>query len=229
MIKIQKTYLAILFTGLIVLQGCASSGLFGRRSLLADSQVAGDLSSSARTRAIEALQTALDSPSSAAVTWRDESSGDWGIVRPGQPSISGLTGERRRLGVPPGLFVGAPLETALGDYDLKRNANVRLGPFTTARKLTTLASGTHISALGRENVGDWILAARDDVVLGYIYAPLLKKSAGGDLVLAGGPSVTPTYCRAFTNEIRLVDGREEKSEGFACRDAAGQWHLTAKG
>ncbi len=228
MIIKEKKFLSLVLLSLIFIQGCASTGMFGRRSLLADSALAGDLPSSARTSAIQAMETVLGSEGNAAVTWRSETSADWGIVRPGMASIMGLTEGRTRLGVPAGLYADAPLETALGEYDLARNANVRLGPFTTTKKLTTLASGTHIRALGRENVGDWILAARDDVVLGYIYGPLLKKSSGGDLVLAGGPSVVPTYCRAFSHEIHLADGRQENLEGVACRDAVGQWRLAPK-
>ena len=225
---IENTYFIFFLLSFVFIQGCASPGMFGRRSLLADSALARDLPGSARSSAIQAMETALASKGSSAVTWRDEASGDWGVVRLGQASIMGLTPGRTRLGAPAGLYVGAPLETALGEYDLARNANVRLGPFTTARKLTTLASGLHVRALGRENVGDWILVARDDVALGYIYGPLLKKSMAGDLILAGGPSVVPTYCRAFTHEIRLRDGRSETWEGRACRSTNGQWRLAPK-
>ncbi len=208
--------------------GCESAGFLSNRSLLADSTLAGALNSADRALALATMEKALNSPASAPLFWRSaasEAGGASGIVRPGRAFLLGLTEGRTAIEAPVGLHTGTALETALGQYVLRRNGNVRLAPTTTARRLTTLARGTRVKALGRDNATDWYLVARDGVVLGYVYGPLLRKVAGEDLVLAGGPSVVPTYCRSFSYDLRLGDGRKESVQGVACRSSDGRWSL----
>ncbi len=206
------------------LVACASGSISGGGALVEGTPVASRLARSDLPDADSAVKAALNAPGSTAAPWRGRS-GNSGTVTPGDVLIAGLSDGGEMYPAPPGLFVNAPVETALGDFRVARSANFRLGPNTSYRRLGTLGAGTTVRALGRDNSSDWYLIANSGRIMGYIYGPLMEKVSSGELMLAGGPTVTPDYCRAFTHEVRLRDGETDVWRGTACRGKAGYWSL----
>ncbi len=192
-------------------------------SLATGPKLVRELSNKERDQAHEAIELALNAPGFLETRWGRQGDGNSGRVTPGTGLIAGLTEGREIFRAPAGINVRTPLETALGNYLLVQNANIRLGPTTSARRLITLNGGTQVRAIGRDNKSNWYLIARVDTVVGYIYGPLMEKVASGDFMLTGGPTLLPTYCRAFLHEIRLEDGRSEKWSGTACQKRNGSW------
>lgn len=58
------------------------------------------------------------------------------------------------------------------DHAVRKNANVRRAPATSAARLTTLPSGTRVHVLGQK--GDWLRVALTDGRTGFIFAELVE-------------------------------------------------------
>ncbi len=226
--KISKTkavFSIVMLGASVFLAGCEAVNFAPGRSLVTGPRLARELTNKERDQAGEAIEFALNAPGTLPIRWGKEGEGNSGRVTPGTVLIIGLTDGREIFRAPVGIHVATPLETVLGHYRLVRNANVRLGPTISARRLTTLPRGTQVRAVGRDNQTNWYLIARVDTVVGYIYGPLMEKVADDDLVLTGGPTVLPTYCRAFLHDIRMDDGRSEKWSSAACLKRNGNWAI----
>ena len=222
----SKAFFLFLTFGLSVfLAGCEAVSFGSRSSFVPGPQLIRELSRAERADATAAMELALNAAGTTPARWGSAPNDNSGRVTPGTALMAGLTDGGDVFKAPLGIHVDTHLETALGNYRLVRNSNVRLGPTTAARRLTTLQSGTRVRALGRNNASNWYLIARNGRVVGYIYGPLMEEVRGGALVLAGGPTVLPKYCRAFTHDIRLRDGRREKWSGAACQRRNGRWEI----
>lgn len=115
------------------------------------------------------------------------------------------------------------LEPKAGDFVTTTNSNVRSGPSTEFTILTTLNRNTRVRALGKAENANWLLVARGDEALGYIFGNLLKPVGGGDLLLAGGSSGRLRICRELTY---LYPAQGAASRGWyngACRIGKGNW------
>ncbi|MEM8986583.1 MAG: SH3 domain-containing protein [Pseudomonadota bacterium] len=123
-----------------------------------------------------------------------------------------------------GLDLSHALETDLGAYVLKTDANIRLAPSTDGKKTMTLPSGARFTALGRVAQDEWLLVGRDGVAIGYVYEPLAGPAPGRDLVLAGGPTRTPALCREYT-QTAVIGADQDLWRGAACRAGDGRWRL----
>lgn len=171
-----------------------------------------------------AFEQAMAAPVGTSTNWQDRRSMSGGTVTAGESYLTNVDFARgRRLIAPVGLYTNDPLEPDQGDYEVKSNTNVRLGPNTNAPIANTLTEGTVLESAGRVRGGEWLLMARGGVVIGYMYGPLLERRDGGDLLLAGGTARTPTYCRDYSQSLRLRGGSYDEWTGTACRDASGRW------
>ncbi len=224
--KAKVVFAIVTLVASVFLASCGAVNFVpGRSSLATGPRLVREFSNKERDQANAAIELALNAPGALSTRWGKEGDGNSGRVTPGTGLITGLTDGREIFRAPAGIHVATPLETALGQYRLVQNANVRLGPTISARRLTTLPGGTQVRAIGRDNRTNWYLIVRVDTVVGYIYGPLMEKVADDDLVLTGGPTVRPTYCRAFLHDIRMDDGRSEKWSGAACRKPNGNWAI----
>ncbi len=171
-----------------------------------------------------AFLAAMAGPENTTAQWANRRSGASGMVTAGEAYLRNVDFARgRRLNAPIGLYTDYPLEPAQGDFEVKSNANVRLGPNTDSPVLNTITEGTVLEAAGRVRGQDWYLMARGGAAIGYMYGPLLEQRDGGDLLLAGGTSRTPTYCRDFRQTMRVPGGGDDSWSGTACRDRGNLW------
>lgn len=65
-------------------------------------------------------------------------------------------------------------------YVATRSSNVRSGPSTQHSRVGSLRSGEQFTAVGRVSDAPWIMVAKKEVTVGYVYAPLVKPSTGQD-------------------------------------------------
>lgn len=61
-------------------------------------------------------------------------------------------------------------------YVTLKNANVRERPDIESGRVTMLAKGTHVTALGRVENGNWYLVARDGEKLGYVFGSFIAET-----------------------------------------------------
>ncbi len=173
-----------------------------------------------------AFLSAMASEPNTSMNWSARRTGAHGMVIAGDAYLRDVDFARgRRLNAPIGLYTDHPLEPTQGDYEVKQNTNVRLGPNTNSPIVNTLTEGTVLEAAGRVRGQQWLLMARGGAVIGYMYEPLLEQRDGGDLLLAGGTSRTPTYCRDYRQTLRLPGGIDDSWSGTACRDRQGRWYI----
>ena len=132
------------------------------------------------------------------------------------------------LDIKDGIVVDWPLETDQGPYVLVKNSNIRMGPSTDYGVLETLPAGTGVEGIGKVVDDDWMLIARDDRAIGYVFVPLLEKAPGAELLtLAGGPTRQPFLCREFEQNLD-VNGQKDRWRGLACNFKDG-WGLVGGG
>lgn len=119
-------------------------------------------------------------------------------------------------------FNGA-FETEQGLHALKGEANLRAGPSMQATVIRKLAAGAAVDGVGKAVGKPWMLVAIDGVIRGYVHESLLVKAPGTELELAGGPTRSAHYCRAFEQTLTYF-GRTERWSGAACNRGEG-WRL----
>ena len=213
--------------GLIVLlplvAACETTGFGGAATLIPKQGLFQTMTGADRAAAAEAINTALMLNSEKPVSWRNPETGQAGVVRPGEALVAGLSESGIKYVAPGGLSVDNPLETALGNYVLTRNANIRLGASTDFQRVRTLDKGTELAAMGRDSKTGWYLVALDGLIIGYVSDTLVKQSRSGMSFLAGGPTVRAQYCRFFTHDLVLRDGRKDSFSQTVCRRANGRW------
>lgn len=177
-------------------------------------------------RDAQALETAFVAAlgSGEAQSWRGARAA--GAVTPAGWSLGNLKSDptQRIPAARSDLDLDPTMETDLGLYVLTRNSNVRTGPGTGSAIAETLPSGAGVDIVGRVVGGDWMLAATDNVVRGYIYRNLMIKAPGTELELAGGPRRKAVLCREFVQRLTL-GGERDQWRGAACKNEAGDWRL----
>ena len=218
----------------LILSGCASSDLGGLGNVLNSSPVNYASGSILGTKLPEKDQRDLQPVFTQAITngangerydWQGPASFGW--VKAKENLLGNLRpNEADRLPYPKGLDLSFNLETEKGLYVLTRNANVRLGPSTDYGVITQLESGTGLDIIGQVENGEWMLAAVNDRIVGYIFAGLMIKAPGTELELAGGPTRKPVACRSFEQRISF-QGRSDRWNGVACFEGD-EWVLTAR-
>ncbi len=227
---------ALIVGGLaLVLSGCVTVGGGSSRRAMPDEVLAGVAYGSSYRSYItgrderqmsRAFRVAMDSPVGADATWRTRRTGSRGEITGGEAYLLNVDYARgRRLIAPIGLYTNYPLEPAQGDYQLSSNTNVRLGASTSSPIADTLDEGTVVEAAGQVRGRDWMLMARDGIIIGYMYSPLLELREGGDMLLAGGSARTPTYCRSYSQSLFLSNGIDDRWTGAACRNTRGRWYI----
>lgn len=147
-----------------------------------------------------------------------------GAVTPGAYLVGNLKPAGIMLPVAAPLTLNESFETELGNYALTGKANLRAGPSTEARVLGQFESGTGVDVVGKVAGKPWMLVATGGEVRGFVHESLMIRAPGeDDLTLAGGPTRTPTLCRAFNQRLTLF-GRTDRWSGIACKDG-GEWRL----
>ncbi|MEO1250904.1 MAG: SH3 domain-containing protein [Pseudomonadota bacterium] len=149
-----------------------------------------------------------------------------GEVIPGGYSLANLRADptSRIPAARADLVLEPVLETELGLFALTRNSNVRLGPGTNHEVTQTLPSGAGVDVVGKVAGGDWMLAAVDGVVRGYVHKNLMIKAPGAELELAGGPRRQARLCREFRQTMRRYS-EDDAWAGAACLSESGEWRL----
>ncbi|MFQ5954534.1 MAG: caspase family protein, partial [Kiloniellales bacterium] len=94
-----------------------------------------------------------------------------------------------------------PVEIA---FMLDRDANVRAKPSSRARRVTTLAKGTRVLAVGKASVGawTWYRVRHGDRDLGFVRADLLRRAPTGETTSAAKPITEAEVEITFWNSIK---------------------------
>jgi len=162
--------------------------------------------------------------------WANGRTGARGEVIAGEAFLQNVDYARgHRLRAPVGLETRWALEPAQGDYTTTTNTNVRLGAGTSSLLAGTLPEGSVVEAVGSTQGAPWMLVARNGEVIGYMHTDFLEQREGGDLLLAGGASRQPTYCRSFEQTLSLRNGPSDRWRGDACQTPMGEWQVQGRG
>ena len=167
-----------------------------------------------------AAENALDRGGSQ--SWNNPQTGASGNVRvistsngqASNPAPVSMSGMRFAAGVEPVSNYAA----ASGRYKSSNTVNLRGAPSTSAPVVGKLRPGETIDAVARVSGGDWILAARDGVAIGYVAQSVVRPVAAGQ-TYAGGAET----CRTFDQTIQTQGGSPETQRYTACKGANGEW------
>lgn len=108
---------------------------------------------------------------------------------------------------------------------------MRSGASTDATVITGLSGGDIVEAVGRTDNG-WLLVARNDRTLGYVYAPLMEKVGNTPASFLKNTQEMPLVldvkaeCRDVTRTVRLKDGSQEQDRAKFCKGPSG-WEKVA--
>jgi len=131
--------------------------------------------------------------------------------------------------VPPLDFIGE-------DYTATSNVNVRGGPGTDYKVVSTLDKGATTRVVGKVTDQNWYMISQNDVASGFVSAGLLKP--GGTSTMAT-PAAAPapasseiatadvsatSTCRVVTQQVTLKNGQTESQDVKACRGPNG-WEI----
>lgn len=169
-------------------------------------------------------QVASSSSSAPNLKWRNNQTGTKGRVKGGAVLLVGFnSGEE--IEAPMYLDTRVALEPIAGSYATPSNTNVRLAPSLKGARALMLAKNTQVRALARTPERDWVLVAQKEKVIGFIFASLLTKVGGGDLLLSGGGAKQPELCRELTYDITLNSGRTDAWVNGACKTNGSGWKI----
>lgn len=154
--------------------------------------------------------------------WSNPVTGSSGSVRSGVVYLVGFNAGAE-LEAPVGLDVSVLLEPAAGDYITNANANVRLSPEVNGERVTLLRRGNRVKVIAHEPAQGWYLITSGGRVAGYVFAALLDKADGGDLLLVGGDIQYPKLCRELTYKMAFSSGKSDEWLNGACRERRGRW------
>jgi hypothetical protein len=157
-------------------------------------------------------------------TWKNDATGSSGTVRPGTVFLVGFN-SGSEIEAPLSLDTSPRLEPTAGDYVTTANTNVRLSPRVRGKKALLLPEGSIIKAVAYEPIERWYLVAKDDRVLGYVYAELVTKTSGGDLLLAGGGKQYAKLCRELTYKMLFSTGTKDEWLNGACKEGSKTWKI----
>jgi len=104
-----------------------------------------------------------------------------------------------------------------GDYTARSTANLRSSPSTTGKIVGKLAAGERVEVLAGAPNSNWVLVGRSGYGVGYVSAALL--SQGGYAQAAS--------CRIIDASISTKGAAPTAERYSACKDAKGEWQLTA--
>lgn len=162
--------------------------------------------------------------SHAQVTWSNPVTGSSGSVRSGVVYLVGFNAGVE-MQAPVRLDVSVLLEPTAGDYITNANANVRLSPEVGGEKVTLLRRGNRVKAIAHEPAQGWYLVTSGDRVIGYVFADLLDKADGGDLLLVGGDIQYPKLCRELTYKMKFSSGKSDEWLNGVCREKNRRWSV----
>jgi len=89
-------------------------------------------------------------------------------------------------------------------YVATKSSNVRSGPSTQHSRVGSLRSGEEFTAVGRVTNAPWIMVAKNEVTVGYVYAPLVTASTARE----------QTSLRAAVNLDDIQDEQPIRVEGI---------------
>ena len=159
-----------------------------------------------------------------AAAWTNNETGSSGSVKPGVVYLVGFNAGAE-IESPVYLDTTPMLEPIAGNYITTSNSNVRLAPEIRAPRNALVEKDTRVSVIAYEPTRRWYLIAQDNKVLGYVFADLITKIEGGDLLLAGGDRQTPRLCRELTYKMLFKTGSEDEWLNGACRQGHDDWSI----
>ena len=144
-----------------------------------------------------ALETVADGQSS---TWSNPETGATAVITP-----TASRTETRSVAIVRDKTVAAPppLEIVGETFIANRNANVRQAPGTDAAVIETLPAGSRIQAVGKVVGSEWILVARNNRSIGYVFAPLLAPAP--QVAAVPFPESATAYETAGTSSAAAID------------------------
>lgn len=154
--------------------------------------------------------------------WSSSATGSFGSVQSGVVYLVNFNAGEE-IEAPLALDTTPYLEPSAGNFITTSNTNVRLSPDLKGDRAMLLPQGTSVEAVAFEPRGRWYLVAHNGKVAGYIFADLLTKTEGGDLLLAGGERQQPRLCRELVYEMLFKTGKRDDWLNGACREGAGSW------
>lgn len=158
------------------------------------------------------------------IPWTNPATESKGSVRSGVVYLVGFNAGAE-IEAPVGLDTSVLLEPSAGDYITTANANVRLSPQVDGERVTLLRRGNRVKVIAHEPAQGWYLVTSADRVIGYVYASLLERSDGGDLLLAGGDIQYPRLCRELTYKMEFSSGAMDEWLNGACREKSERWSI----
>lgn len=157
-------------------------------------------------------------------TWSNPVTGSSGSVRTDVVYLVGFN-SGVEIKAPVDLDVSVLLKPVAGDYITNANANVRLSPSVNGEKASLLVRGNRVKVIAQEQVRGWYLVTSSDRVVGYVFADLLDKVDGGDLLLVGGDVQYPKLCRELTYKMKFSSGKSDEWLNGVCREKNRRWSV----
>jgi surface antigen len=133
--------------------------------------------------------------------------------------------------VPPLDFIGE-------DYAATKNANVRGGPGTDYKVVSTLAQGSVTRVVGKVSGQPWYMVSENDVASGFVSADLLAPTGKAIVIQTAAATPPPAAaqnvattnvagtatCRVVTQQVTLKSGETQSQDVKACRGPNG-WEI----
>ena len=180
----------------------------------AGSYVGCRMQSTDQARAQAATKAALDQGRSQ--TWTNPQTGASGRVEVLEASY-GPPVNSSNFRFDPGVQPYTAYEAVGGQYFAPGVVNLRSNASTQGRVVGKLTAGEQINVLGSVGGGAWLLVGRNGTAAGYVAKSVVKPIG-----------VTPASTCRTIQTTTTVRGYGDQSERFnACRDARGEWQLTA--
>lgn len=193
-------------------------------------------------KSLEALDNNRDGQS---VAWNNPDTGTTGNLKP--VSTQYIQRETKIIKYKK-VQVTPELELVSGNYVALKGSNVRAGASTNTEKLNFLNTGDMVQAVGKTPDGRWLLVARNNRTIGYVYAPLVDHADNvqvtstlrtkeqndavfGEVSLNDADYETETIiakteCRVMEYDYTKKDGKSSNDQFTACKTSDGAWELT---
>jgi surface antigen len=162
----------------------------------------------------QATKRALDSGRSE--TWSNSRTGAAGRIDVVSSSY-GPPIDGQNLRFERGVTVLRSYDAVGADYTARSTANLRSSPSTSGKVVGKLSAGERVEVLGGAPNSAWVLVGRNGYGVGYVSSALLTQGAYGP-----APS-----CRIIDASISAKGAAPTAERYSACKDAKGEWQLTA--
>ncbi|TNE42562.1 MAG: SH3 domain-containing protein [Alphaproteobacteria bacterium] len=161
---------------------------------------------------------------STSLSWSSVYSGATGKVSAGPNYLVGFNAGEE-IEAPVDLDTTPYMAPEAGKFVTMSNTNVRLSPGLSGAKVMMLALGDEVQAIAREPSSNWVMVAKGDQVIGYVFGDLISRVEGGELLLAGGEPKQPRLCRELTYTMTLGTGEKDAWVNGACKQNGSDWRV----